>query len=422
MPSSAGPTYVHLSRRGWVALASLLILPWLLLLWFVSRQNSAPSPSSAAAHPIASAAPAPTRSSQYEKLPTGPWGKLEFSRILIEPPSEFIPVAEEKIAPPRWVFHGYTDDKLRGLWARAALTSDQAHALATARRETAGDAVVLFPEPEVVIALAPQARATIYAALAEYPENAAQCAPFRLRAELAEEWFDHTGLPADVIALTKRLLYPRATGVNFSDQDIVLPRLSALDRVRFLKTLSRKSVLLVRLQVDQDSDPDALATYWGRGRRSKDVRPLLQSLVRHAGGANLDIVHLLPPFPRALLYTYPLPSDQPAAAARDCHWTSFNFFREEPDERFGNIDYVKQTLLNGYYPVLGEPMLGDVLVMVQPNGVVVHSCVYIAADIVFTKNGASYSVPWTLAPLDQVVAFYSLGPPLEVRRFRLKDS
>jgi hypothetical protein len=420
MAPSAGPTYVQLSRRGWAALAALLIVPWLLLLWFVSRQHSGSGPSSEAAHPVGSPPPA-TTSNQYQKLPTGAWGNLEFSRILIEPPSEFIPVTDGNLAPPRWVFHGYSEDKLHALWQRAAVTAEQARALATARRETAGDAIVILPGPELVIALPPQARAVIYTALAEFPENAAQCAPFRLRAELAEEWFDHTGLPADVIALTKKLLYPRATGVNFSDQDIILPKLSAADRVRFLKTLSRKSVLLVRLQVDQDADADALATYWGRGRRSKDVRPLLQSLVRHAGGANLDIVHLLPPFPRALLYTYPLPSDQPAAAARDCHWSSFNFFREEPDEGFANIDYVKQTLLNAYYPVLGEPILGDVLVMVQPNGVVVHSCVYIAADIVFTKNGSSYSVPWTLAPLEQVVAFYSLGPPLEVRRFRLKD-
>ena len=70
--------------------------------------------------------------------------------------------------------------------------------------------------------------------------------------------------------------------------------------------------MLVQLRVKPQTDVEALATYWGQGRRSKDVRPLLQSLVRVPGGATIDIVHLLPPLPRALLYTYPLPSEKAA--------------------------------------------------------------------------------------------------------------
>jgi len=101
---------------------------------------------------------------------------------------------------------------------------------------------------------------------------------------------------------------------------------------------------------------------------------------------------------------------------------SLNFFKDVPDERFADIDIVKQTLLKDYYPVPGELTLGDILVLIRPDGVVVHSCVYIADNIVFTKNGPSFSVPWVLASLDAVVAFYSLGPPLEIRRYRLKDS
>lgn len=413
MAPQPGSTYLQISRRAWAALVTLLLLPWFLVLWFATRPSVTP--------PAAPSRAIAGKSTQFEKLPAGPWGDLEFSRILIEPPSEFIPVTDGKPEPASWVFRDYNEDKLRALWQRAALTPAQLKTLGGMNRDASGQAIVLHPNADFIISLTPDARAVIYSALAEFAENPAQNAPFRLRAELANEWLDDSGLSPEIVTLTKRLFYQRNSGVFFSDHGLVLPRIpTSAERVQFLKTLSRKSTLLVRLQVNRETNTDTLAAYWGRGRRSKDVRPLLQSLARHSGGAVLDIVHLLPPFPRALLYTYPLPSDQPKAAALDCHWSAFNFFSDEPDDSFTSIDHVRETLLKSYYPVAGEPILGDVIVLVQPNGLVVHSCVYVAADIVFTKNGSSFSVPWTLAPLDQVVAFYSLGPALEVRRYRLK--
>src|SRR5581483_6685874 len=152
--------------------------------------------------------------------------------------------------------------------------------------------------------------------------------------------------------------------------------------------------------------------------RAKDARPLLASLAQQPEGGYLDIMHLLPPFSRTLLNSYPDPATNPAT--HDCHWTSFNFFEDEPDEHYSDIDVVKRTLLSDYYEVIGEPALGDVLMFVQPDGVVVHSCVHVADGIVFTKNGSSAFVPWTLSRLDSVVAAYSVGPHLEIRRYRLK--
>jgi hypothetical protein len=48
----------------------------------------------------------------------------------------------------------------------------------------------------------------------------------------------------------------------------------------------------------------------------------------------------------------------------------------------------------------------------------VHSCVYLAADLVFTKNGQAPTVPWTLSTLADLLAFYPAHPPLDVRIFR----
>lgn len=344
-------------------------------------------------------------------------------RIDIEPPQSYIPLPEMKTESLQWVFKGYSEERLAALWDAAGLSPAQRAALdSPARRMRVGGRIVLSPDPQVVLELAPAARRTIYTALAEFPENHSQREPFRMRADAAATWFNDSGLPTDIVALAQRLLYERDGNLFFSDEDLVLPRLqSKADRIRLLKTLSRKSALLVQIRVEEHADVEGLAAYWGRTHRAKDVRPLLLSLARRPGGGRIDLAHLLPRLPRALLYTYPMVSANPIDAAHDCHWTSLNFFNDEPDERFAHIEEVKRTLLRDYVPVTDEPRFGDVMVLVQPDGVVVHSCVYLAAGVVFTKNGAAFSVPWLLGKLDAVAAFYSIGPPLETRCFRLRE-
>ena len=78
-------------------------------------------------------------------------------------------------------------------------------------------------------------------------------------------------------------------------------------------------------------------------------------------------------------------------------------------------------LLRDYAEVNGSPVMGDVLVLSRADGEVIHSCVYLAADLVFTKNGQSHSVPWTITTLPDVQAFYPYEPELSIRVFRRKE-
>ncbi|MFN5737742.1 MAG: hypothetical protein ACK47H_04085 [Akkermansiaceae bacterium] len=43
---------------------------------------------------------------------------------------------------------------------------------------------------------------------------------------------------------------------------------------------------------------------------------------------------------------------------------------------------------------------GDILMFTPDNSSVIHSCVYIAADMVFTKNGMGTHQPWTISEQD----------------------
>ncbi len=417
-----GSSFIGVSRLGWGVIAAVILLPWIFVIWAFRAgplQPPAPAPAANTA-PAASpsrAAPPLTQLSQ-----PGPWGQLGFSRIFIEPPEDFIPPDFVTAQPLRWVFTGYTEAALDALWRQARLTPGQIQQLTNpARRGATPTGIVLAPPAELVASLEPEARAAIYTALAAFPENALQRDPFRARTDEVEDWLDDNTLPPAALDFTRRLLYRRGPNSLFSDLDLLLPRLpDNASRTRLIKTLSRKSALLVQLHVPHQADVAALAGYWTSSRRRRDIEPLLASLAQRPQGGVIDIVHLLPRFARLLLYSYPVPSERAIDALRDCHWTSFNFANDQPDDRFTDITVVQQTLLNDYYRVTGQPLLGDVIVFLQPGGVCVHSCVYIADDIVFTKNGSSFSIPWTLAHLDKVVAFYSLTEPLEIRRYRPK--
>jgi hypothetical protein len=252
------------------------------------------------------------------------------------------------------------------------------------------------------------ARALIYNTLGAFPENPPQFVSHRYRAGDPEEWFADSGLRPDTQHLITRMIYRRGNYLAFSDLLAVAARLpDAAERWRLCKTLSRRSTLFVSLHLDAESDLPALTRYWGRGGRAKDVGALLASVAQQPGGSVLDIAHLLPRGVRSLLYTFPRPLEQAAGRVRDCHWTSLSFFQWTPDDRFLDGQEVARAFAEDYQVVEGPPVLGDIVGLVGPDRGMVHSCVYVAADIVFTKNGNSWDMPWVLSTLEDVQSLYA---------------
>jgi hypothetical protein len=248
---------------------------------------------------------------------------LQYSRLLIEPPDEFITAHDLTPDELKWVFKHYTPEKLRELYHRATLSDAQiaelgAHVVSPGEP----DSITIKPTGDFILGLSTKARTVLYNALSEFPENASQNEPFRFRADAAAEWFANSSLAPETIKLVTGLLYRRGTSLLFSDEDVVLPLLpNRSERFKLMKTLARKSTLLVKLRVKTDSDLDTLVSYWGQGPRAKDLRPLLESISHRPRGITLDVVHLLPRFARARLYSYPQPSDHPDDGLHDCHWT-----------------------------------------------------------------------------------------------------
>lgn len=349
-----------------------------------------------------------------------PWGALQIVRIAIERPDEFISLNHYDEQPNRWFFENYSAQRLGEFLAHSGLTTKQlATVLDTNRWEVVSNGCYIHPDLELVAQMGSPARQKIYSVLAASPQNYFQFHAFTFRSDKLDEWFEYSGLATSTVALVEKFLFRRGQAVCFADVPVVFSRLATTQERRLLlKTLSRHATVLVKLDLEPDSDIGALVNYWGKGGRAKDVKPLLESLREIPNGTSIDVVHLLPPFARMRLYTYPFPTEDPVKLRHDCFWTAMNFFLEEPDDRFIDFGYTKKILQAEYYPIQDDPTYGDVLLFVDAAGVTIHAAVYIAGDILFTKNGAHFNQPWIFMELDDLLAAYPNEQPLKILAYR----
>lgn len=355
----------------------------------------------------------------------GPWGNLEYIRIAIELPDRFIDVDHTDAV--NWFFRDYNQEQLREFFKGCDLSPAQLDALfRTAKWHAEPEGCYVSPEDDWIWKLSPKSRQKIYDELDDFEENIDQRYAFVYRPEYLSERFEFSGLKDETIRMFQRLLYPRGNLVCFADSDLVLRKLSDKhERLRFVKTVTRRSSLLVKVDIDSKTDIDALLNYWGQGGRAKDLRPLLESLSRVPEGCKIDLAHLLPPFARSRIYTFPSPSEESASLKQDCHWTSLNFFNETPNGGFAGPEEIQKMIESEYMQVgdnTAQARYGDVVFLTTSQGILIHSAVYIADNIVFTKNGAGLNQPWIYMKMEDMVPYYTMPKDtLHIAVYRKKD-
>lgn len=344
----------------------------------------------------------------------GPWGELEYTRIAIEPPEkEFDAVQLPPYHPSPWVFPHYTRDQVADLFRSAGLTSQESISLQTHLKwEDRADGVAVTPDRDLILSLGSKARGTIYPVLGHFRENPHQAQPFPFRPEFLDERLERSGLSQATISGFKRLLYPKGRSVFFADADAYISSIEdPQERLRFQKTISRRITLLVKLKISPSSPIAQIEEYWDYNGNNRELRPLLESLARVPGGCKIDIAHLLPPFARKRIYSFAEHSNAPHAVNHNCHWSALNFFNDKADERFCDPRIVSETIAAEYEPVTSKPRFGDIVEFFYPGGELIHSAVYLADDIVFTKNGGSDTQPYIYMHMDDVVDYYTATCP-----------
>lgn len=357
---------------------------------------------------------------------TGPWGELEELDTRMEQPDEYVGFERVSAEGPLWTFGTLTESAIHDFLLSAGVADEQIRKILASRLPGTGSIVIVKPDEELVLSLSPEIRSKLYLALSQNPANRFQCTPyFMSNGDLDLLLLGHSKINSGTIAMIKRLLYQRNGYTYFSDPETVLKHVgSEEERFDLLKALTGQSIVHLRLMIHPDSDIDKSMHYWALavpGVLVKDIRPLFESLRRLPSGGSISLIYLLPPMARERLFTSPLPAASGGAKLPDCHWSALNFFAMAPDQRMSDNDFASQYITENYYEI-GKPALeGDLVLLVNSQNRVVHSSVYLADDIVFTKNGINFAQPWVTMRIKDMVGNFSALEPVKLDYFRRKD-
>jgi hypothetical protein len=349
---------------------------------------------------------------------TPPWGELEFTTIEIERPSESFPV-RANTSPVRWFFENLTETQVLAVFENSGLASEHVAQLADRKHwQESPEGWTISPPRDLVRDLRRSSREQIYAVLRLSSRNSAHRNPLRIPQDKFERWLEKSGLPPAKQELFRKFTYVQGGAICFSDCEAMEPECSPEEAKLLASVLSRVPALLVRLRVGPASDTEALMQYWGRAGRGRAMKPFLDSLAAVPGGETISVSAFFPELMRMKLYTYPIARTNATSPVADCFWTSLNFFNKKPDDRFYDGAFSRAVLSTHYARVNEDWLFGDLIVLTDDTGMAVHMCVYVADDVVFTKNGADVLEPWVLMRFAEMLARYPSRHPLRVTGFR----
>lgn len=353
----------------------------------------------------------------------GPYGEIICQRSVMELPPEQLPVRYYQTEKLRWFFKGFTVEHLREFWAGPGLApSGRDRLLQTNAWRIDPGGIWLEPPDDVVLSFSPESRKRIYSVLAKFKENEPQREPFHWPSADWESLFAGAEISAATRAQFERLCYRNGQTVLFADLQVLLRRLpDAAQRAGLMKMLTRRSVMFASLRVSPRTDIRALMAWWKPPGARMEESAVLKAAASLPQGRELSLAAVLPAGPRALLFTFPLPGNAPQP---NCHWTAFNFFKEKPDPPTLDDEFWRQKLKQDYAPVSGAPRFGDILLLSREGDEFLHTCVFLADELVYTKNGVSHWAPWQIATINDLLDFYRWdmdpGQPLRMIYYRLK--
>lgn len=365
----------------------------------------------------------PTKNIATPTSQNKPWGDLEITSIPFENSEEVFLDRAQRLKKPEWVFEPATLAQVQQFFQTLDLSEEQMRELlATNSWSVQASNCTLRPSQELVLSLNRSAREKIYDVLGRCSSNYSQCFPFRFAPNRFEERFANSGLASDTVQFVRNLCYTNEQLLSFCDLDIAVEKLKKSEFDGLIRVLYAVPTVRLRLRVRPDSNIDQLATYWGKGGREHRIRPMLESLARLPGGDSLAIAYLLPGAARLRLYTFPDIARDAKEAREDCFFTAMNFFNRYADDRFFDKANSRQALQNDYAMVTGAPSFGDLITLINSQGDALHVAVYIAEDVVFTKNGVNVLQPWVLMRMDDMMSYFPSPEPVRIAIFRKKDS
>jgi hypothetical protein len=272
-----------------------------------------------------------------------------------------------------------------------------------------------------LLAMTQQQRSIIYAELAKSELNLLHMYPVCIFDGNVDAWLSQAELRPEIFDAVRKLTYVRGDLLCFSDVAAILGMVESEEAAReFLKAMTRTRSLVLQLNLKTPSGLDEVVRYWSGDGRNEQVASIILPAAKAQVNESLDCVHLLPPLPRRYLYTFPTRELAFSASRPDCNWTSFNFFSLAPLNYHTDERLLLLQLTQNYTKVQAPYRFGDVIMLEAADGVSLHSCVYIADDIVYTKNGQNRLWPWILSKIKDVERRYLHNGAISIQGYRLK--
>lgn len=357
------------------------------------------------------------QSSAWRKESVGPWGKLEYFPVVLEPPASHL---WEALYDERsyWNF-----DKLEQAEARTLLEtlglSAETLALIDAEGiwKTGTQGLELEFGDQVVESLTAENRA----ALAKW---------FRLNSNLFFtktiinfeggdfSFFENRLVAPETLALVKKLSFSRRNVLSLMDRAYILRQIEDdAEKERFLRATFATRGLIVRLVMDGSVDLESMIRYWSCDGQNTGFEPILRGVQNVEGVNKIDLVQILPPVPRRYLYGFTNLRDVSPNNTPDCFWTSVQFFRRQVSPRLLDPLRLMHHIEGDFQRIETEDLrFGDLVCMFdETDNSFLHSYVHIAGDVVFSKNGASFARPYVLTLKSDMLSVY-----LDESRYRVE--
>jgi hypothetical protein len=351
----------------------------------------------------------------------GPWGRIDYQPIYLSAPASFIEQFPMPSIQPSWSFPNSTVESIRGLLLQSGLdaaTVTRLLADPNVHRDAEG-VLTLYPTLDDIKALSPPVRLAIYQELAKSPLNPFHYSPVCIPADSFEDWLRTGNFTPEVVSAIRQVSYRDGDAVLFSDFRVVISLAkSDSEARRWVRSLTRVHAVIAYLHVDPQDDLPTLKRYWSVNYHRKDSLPMLEAAADIPGGGKLDLVHLFPPLPRRLVYSYTTPDIERTGQTPNCHWTSLNFFNYTRQNIYLDLKLASSQVLEDYTLVPEANTFGDVLFFVDASGNAYHSCVFIADNLVYSKNGENIMMPWVLTRLEDIKQIYLRKPGAKIIVYR----
>lgn len=344
----------------------------------------------------------------------GSFGVLELNENILQPSMNFIlnqtdlsEMYDVFTQGNAWHFSGISKKTLWNIFKNSGIDAKGCNTLLKETSlENDGKSLTTKPEPSLVEGFSRQIRQKLYKIIGSYKDNYLYEAPIIYNSQNVKEWLFKCKLTNIVKKKLMKLIYVTKGLCCISDVYLVLPYIKNQEEFAALvQTLYRTKTVDASLLWDKGQNLEKLAAYWGTMSRKQIVLNILKK-VNNSGHENkVNISMLLPDIPKGRLNTYS-GIDEYKEAYKDCHWTTLNFFNKGIYKEYYNLKSIYNFLGHISKPTDSNSLkYGDIVSIFEKDNLM-HSCTYLADNLVLTKNGLGNLKPFVITYLGPIVSAY----------------